>query len=133
MTFIIDGQSFDDVGVIKLTENFELKERTQNGYSTATGTRIRNIIGTFVTYNMTIDFKRYDISTRRALMKHLIAPVEFHTFTLPLDVGDMIDYTFEGSINTLSSELLRQRNINEWGQIALTIQAKERLPDGLFT
>lgn len=132
MEFIIDGKKFDDIGVVKLTEIFELRERAQKGYSSLTGTRIRNIIGTFVTYNMTIDFKQYDIEVRRSLMKILVSPKEFHTFSLPLDVGDMVNYTFEASIDALSSELLRQRNINEWGQITLTIQAKERLPDGLF-
>lgn len=133
MNFTIDNKTFNNVGIISLVPTFEIKERDDKGISTTTGTVIKNIIGTFVSYNIVLDFKKYNIEDRRELMKILIAPVEFHTFVLPLDVGDIGDYSFDGHITTpIPTELLRSISINEWGQIPITIEAKERLPDGMF-
>lgn len=120
--FKIDGVSFADVGLIKCTEIAEIRQRDDCGYSTVTGTRIQNIIGTFLNYSIVIDFKKYSLAERNNLYELLNSPVEFHSFCLPHN-GTW--RTFDGWIdNGIQSDLENMTKEQKWGSIAIEIKAK---------
>lgn len=126
--FSIDGSIFANVGLTQCTEIVEIRQRDDAGFSSVTGTRIQNIIGTFLNYNIVIDFKRYNPDVRNELFRILICPVEFHTFCLPHNDGINDGWrTFEGYIDgDISTDLQHMANENQWGSIALNIKAKSR-------
>ena len=120
--FKIDGVSFADVGLTKCTEIAEIRQRGDCGYSAVTGTRIQNIIGTFLNYSIVIDFKKYSLAERNRLYELLISPVEFHSFCLPHS-GTW--RTFDGWIsNDISSALESMVSGQKWGSLTVEIKAK---------
>lgn len=117
--FKIDDTTFPTVGLLSCTRNVEIREGQNAGYSTITGTRIRDVIGLFVGYDIVIDLKQYNQATRDSLLTKLESTRDFHTFVLP--TGNTTA-TITGYIDGYTDEL--QRMIDgtaEWGQISLTI------------
>lgn len=120
--FKIDDTTFPTVGLLSCKRNVEIREGQNSGYSTITGTKIRDVIGLFVGYDIVIDLKQYNQSTRDSLIAKLESTEDFHYFVLP--VGNTTS-TITGYIDGYTDEL--QSMIDgtaEWGQIPLTIRPR---------
>lgn len=120
MNVVIDGIVYSNVGILSIQRSFDIRQRTDNGYSTTTGTRISNPIGTFFTYDVVFDMKKYNVDERSKLYEVLSDPDEYHTFELPYN--DTV-YKFNGCISSGRDNLDRIRNgVNIWGQLAVKIE-----------
>lgn len=128
--FRIDDYRNEHIEYIDVKPSYEIRQRSTAGESINTGTRIQDIIGTFINFDVTIEFDTLTSADRKDLIYKLTEPVEFHTFELPVDlVGEGIVngwYTFDGYIDGFTDNLKGTINGEYyWGSINLKIKSKK--------
>lgn len=118
--FTIDGIEYSNVMVSSLKRVFEVRDGTNKGESIS-GKSIRDITGTYFSYELTIDASLLEPDEYDTLFEILCAPVESHTVKFPYGQST---YEFEAEILSGSDSLLvSEYDYNMWGDFTITFQA----------
>lgn len=95
----------------------------ENATRTKSGKMVRDVIGTYYNYALTIETQHLDTAQYDALYEVLSAPVDSHTITIPYGQGAI---TFEAYVANVDDELKRmQEGRNLWGGLTFSFIAME--------
>lgn len=119
--FTVDGTPYN-VSIIEMKRNFASLDRGDTGRSTTTGAMIRNVLGSFYTYDIVLDTKQLDTSQYDSLYEVLTSPDDFHNFIFPYG---QTNYDFVGYIAAAQDTLKRIQGTKRlWGNLSFTAVAK---------
>lgn len=128
--FTIDGQEFSSVRVSALSRGFEITDGGNEGYSLS-GLHIRDIIGTYITYTITIDPDLMSPAEYDRLFEILLSPVDYHTVTFPYAQETI---SFEGEITSGSDNLaLYEQGYNMWNNLSITFRSRRPIKSNEVT
>lgn len=119
--FVLDGKTYNvfvqDGG---LSRTGQIAEGGNSG-QLKSGRMIRDIIGTYYNYALTIDTNRLSEAEYDALYEVLSAPVNFHVVTFPYGQGTL---TFDAYITGVSDVLQSAADgVNRWGKLKVSFAA----------
>ena len=118
--FKIDGASYN-ISIINLTRKAIIKDG-KNAGNVMSGEYVRDVVGTYYNYTITIGTKNLDAVEYDNLFEVLSAPVDFHSVEMPYGQGVI---TFDAYITDVSDELRRMRDEgNLWANLDITFYAK---------
>lgn len=118
--FSIDEVEYDNVMVSKLSRKFEIRDGNNAGTS-INGKSIRDIIGTYISYEVTLDPSLMNASEYDSLYNIITSPVPYHTVKFPYG---QTEYEFEAEITSGSDDLiLLEPNYNLWDGLKITFSA----------
>ncbi len=124
--FTIDGKSYN-VSVTDLQRKASVLDG-ENAGRVMSGLMVRDIIGTYYNYSMTLDTRSLNFSDYDSLYEVLTAPVDCHSITVPYGQGTA---TFDAYISNADDVLKRMDGSrNLWGdlQINFVAMAPKRYP-----
>lgn len=88
---------------------------------TKSGAMIRDIIGTYYNYSMTLDTKELDVNSYDELYEALTAPVDSHKIKVPYGQGALI---FDAYVSNVDDVLKFVRGgKNYWGDMSVSFVA----------
>lgn len=119
----IDGRTFS-VMVTSLTRSFRIVEG-RNASDMQDGSHIRDLVGTYIDYEMGIDPDYTNTPDYDALYEILSAPVDEHEVTLPYGRNSSI--TYDAQISSGTDSLLVSDGVNDdlWGGLVVKFKAKK--------
>lgn len=93
----------------------------ENAGRTLSGMMIRDIIGTYYNYSISIDTQQLQVEEYDALYDAVTAPVDYHELTVPYGQGEL---SFRAYI-TGAEDVLKtmESGINRWGDLTLSFVA----------
>lgn len=94
----------------------------ENAGRTLSGGMIRDIIGTYYNYSISIDTQQTDYAEYDALYEELTAPVDFHILTVPYGQGTI---TFDAYITSAEDTLQSMAGGNRWGNLTINFIAMD--------
>lgn len=113
--FTIDGKSYN-VSVTDLQRKASVLDG-ENAGRVMSGLMVRDIIGTYYNYSMTLDTRSLDFADYDALYELLTAPVDCHSITVPYGQGTA---TFDAYISNADDVLKRMDGSrNLWGDLQI--------------
>ena len=125
--FSIDGKHYD-VGVSELTRSAAILDGEKAG-RVKSGNMIRDIIGTYYNYTITIATNRLSATDYDELYEKLTAPVESHTMVFPYGQSTI---SFKAYIANVEDSLsnIGVGSTTEWGglKVQFTAMKPQRTP-----
>lgn len=119
--FTIDGVPYN-VAVTKFERTFAVTDTDKAGRS-INGNMIRDIIGTFYNYSMSIDSRNVSQGEYNSLYQILSAPVDSHNFVFPYN-GETI--SFKGYVTNGKDTLKTMKEgKNKWTGLEINIISME--------
>lgn len=94
----------------------------ENAGRTLSGGMIRDIIGTYYNYSISIYTQQTDYAEYDALYEELTAPVDFHVLTVPYGQGTI---TFDAYITSAEDTLQSMAGGNRWGNLTINFIAMD--------
>lgn len=121
MKFTLDGKTYDVV-VERLTRKGVVTDG-KNAFTVLSGRKVRDVVGTYYSYGMTIVTSHLSTSAYDALYEVLTAPQnEPHTVTFPYGQTTL---TFFAYINTVTDKMTAQTPAETvWGDLTVTFEAE---------
>lgn len=120
--FVIDGVTYDKVLVSSLKRRFEIRDGTNAGDSMA-GTRIRDIVGTYFSYELVIDASLLTPEQYDRLYEVITTPTARHLVCFPYG---QTTYEFEAEIDDGADDLmLFEPGYNLWQGLTITFRARK--------
>lgn len=120
--FTIDGQNFASVNVSALSRGFEVKDGGNEGFALS-GLHLRDVVGVYLTYTLTIDAALLSPADYDALFEILSAPKDYHTVTFPYGQSTI---TFEAEITEGGDNLLLSEDTyNTWQDLSITFRSRK--------
>lgn len=116
--FELDGREYD-VWVTELTRNFTVQDTDKAGRTTA-GNMVRDIIGTYYNYTMTLDTSRLNVEEYGRFYDVISAPVDSHIITFPYN-GETL--TYEAYVSMGDDSFSKKSGSPEWSGLAVTFTA----------
>lgn len=119
-TFSIDGREYN-VNVLSIKRKFQVLD-TENTERLTSGDMVRDIIGTFYNYSVTLDCNLLSVQQYDQMYEVLSAPTEFHNFVMPYGQST---YTFKGYVSSGEDDLKTKQNGKTiWNNLTIEIIAK---------
>lgn len=100
----------------------------QNAGRVLSGNMIRDIIGTYYNYSISIETQQLNVDEYDELYEAVTAPVDYHTLRVPYGQGTL---TFRAYITNVDDVLETMADgVNRWGQLTLSFiaMAPQRRP-----
>lgn len=95
----------------------------ENAGRTLSGSMIRDIIGTYYNYSISIDADNTDSAEYDALYNVITAPVDSHLLEVPYGQTTLV---FEAYITSAADTLKSMANgVNRWGDLTISFVAME--------
>lgn len=119
--FTIDGVSFPHVKVLGCTQTFEILDG-ENSTRTLSGEMIRDIIGTYFNYNLTLKPEKNADGIREfnKIWELCSQPKNSHSITVPNDRGSVThtSRTFNAYITSGSRDMekFNSKGVDYWGE-----------------
>lgn len=120
--FTMDGKAYAGANVLELRRNFAVLDSDLSG-RVKSGRMVRDIIGTYYNYTITINTGKMTPSVRTAFYEAISAPVESHVMVFPYN-----DTTLSQEMYITSGEdslRILQDGTCDWGDLSLTYTAME--------
>ena len=118
--FTIDGESFPNIYVIKLSRGFEINDGKNEGYSIS-GLHMRDITGTYMTYTVVLDASLMSPADYDKLYELLASPLESHNVVFPYAQRTI---TFDAEVTQGTDELiLNEPTYNHWENLSFTFRS----------
>ena len=118
--FYIDGRAYN-VMVTELKRTFAVTDTDKAGRA-ITGEMIRDIIGTFYNYSLSIETKGLSPAEYDELYELLSAPADFHTVSFPYGQSYL---EFEAYVANGEDVLTRmEQRQNRWGGLSVNFVAR---------
>lgn len=120
--FTIDGKAYNGVMVSSLRRSFAIRDGENQGTSQS-GESIRDIIGTYFSYEISIDASLSTPEEYDLLYQTLCSPVKSHTVIFPYGQSTL---QFEAEIFDGSDDLvLCEPEYNHWEELTVTFQSRK--------
>lgn len=117
--FTLDGKTYN-VAVTELQRKASVLDG-ENAERAKSGRMMRDIIGTYYNYSMTLDTKSLSLAEYDALYEVLTAPVDSHSLTVPYGQGTA---TFAAYVSNATDTLKRMTGaMNLWGDLKIDFVA----------
>lgn len=126
--FTLDGKAYNvfvPQGGIK--RSGQIVDGENSGRSLS-GNMIRDVIGTYYNYSISVDVQQLSVSEYDALYDAITAPVDYHMLTVPYGQGTL---TFKAYITSGDDVLETMADgMNRWGQLTMSFiaMAPQRRP-----
>lgn len=120
--FMLDGKAYN---VIVPADGIKRSARITDGENvgrTLSGFMIRDIIGTYYNYTISIDTLQTEHAEYDALYEAVTAPVDSHVLKVPYGQGTM---EFEAYITSVDDTLSTMSDGNRWTGLTLSFVAME--------
>lgn len=122
MMISIDGMTFNFPFDVERTSTIE---ESDNSGMMLNGNIKKDVIGTYLSYKITLVIPLGSESRYTTLYELLNSPVPEHTFILPYNQDTI---TFKGFVSSISDKLFRQENdVTIWRGINFTVEMTEPL------
>lgn len=118
--FTIDGRAYN-VAVVSLKRKAAILDG-ENAGRTMSGIMMRDIIGTYYNYDLTLGTSLLSPSDYDALYEILTAPVDSHMITMPYGQETK---TFRAYISNANDALIKMNRNNMWSSLTVTFTAME--------
>lgn len=119
--FTIDGVSYPGVMVTSIRRSFQVLDGKLAG-RVISGDMVRDVIGTYYNYEITVDASEASLATYDALYEVISSPDDFHTMTMPY--GQSV-HTFQAYVTTGSDDLSSMEDgRNLWQDLSFSVIAK---------
>lgn len=119
--FKIDGRGFSGVGVEAVKRSFRIPDG-ENAGDMLSGDHVRDLVGTYYDYDLTLTAELLPTSEYDALFEILSAPVDSHMVEMPYGMGSI---TYEAMIEGGGDELIPMDDGTWWGNLNVSIRAKK--------
>lgn len=126
--FTLDGKAYNVfVPAEGIKRNGQILDG-ENAGRTLSGVMIRDIIGTYYNYSISIDTQQLEVEEYDALYDAVTAPVDYHELTVPYGQSEL---SFRAYITGAADVLISMENgVNRWGELTLSFvaMAPQRTP-----
>jgi hypothetical protein len=121
----IDGTSYD-VAVKEIKRSANILDG-ENAGRLISGRMVRDIIGTYYNYSITLNAKALSRAQYDSMYEVLTAPVDSHTIVVPYGQGTL---SFEAYVSNVNDVLRWVRGGNLWGDLTVNFvaMAPQRTP-----
>lgn len=116
----LDGWNYC-VGVKSIQRSAVIKEGRNSGQSLS-GSKIRDLIGTFYNYTIELDMRLLSPSAYDEFFEAITAPVEYHMLSVPYGQGSI---TFKAYVTGAEDECRLPARVRIWGGLKVTFYAME--------
>lgn len=100
----------------------------ENAGRAKSGRMIRDIIGTYYNYSLTLDTRGMDVTSYDSLFEALSAPVDSHTIEMPYGQGTLAFEAYVSNVNDQMEDASGRHTV--WGGMTVTFtsMAPQRIP-----
>ena len=119
----VDGTLYQGLIVTSLKREGEVLDGPNAGRSINNAAMIRDVLGTFYNYTITVDQRSSDAAEYDAFFEAISAPVDSHEVTFPYAQTTL---TFEAYVTSVSDEIKdASGDIIRWGSLSAKFVAME--------
>lgn len=125
----VDGKEYKNIHIVPpIKRSFQILDGENAGRLALSGRMVRDIVGTFYNFSMTVNKDKSNLAEYDELYEVLSSPVASHEIVVPYGQGTI---TFDAYVTNGSDELTRiDDNGNNWTALQINFIAMnpERLP-----
>lgn len=119
--FLLDNKAYN-VHVISLKQTAEVTDTDKAGRS-VTGEMIRDIIGTYYNYTLTISKKNGYENEYDEFFTNITSPTDYHMLDVPFNQSAI---RFKAYVTSGERDLISMsKNLNNWGSLSVNFIAME--------
>ena len=118
---IVDGVEYVGIRVLSIKRSFQVADGENAGRLTVNGNMVRDVIGTFYNYSLTIDPNNSDRATYDDFYEVVSSPEDSHEIVVPYGQGTL---TFDAYVTNGDDELiLIEDDANKWKNLTFNFIA----------